>query len=124
MPQSRPKAAVPAARRKSLIERSERLCEAWLTGCWGRATDPHHRITRKDGGRHGQAKERSDRMSGLLHVCRPCHRWIHEHPAAAEPMGLLLPESAIPAQVPVLYRGESKYLDDDGRVWAFEEVGA
>jgi hypothetical protein len=121
----RPTPAVPPARRKTLADRSGSWCEPQLAeaGCWGRATDPHHRITRKDGGRHGEAKERSDQLSGLVHACRPCHRWVHDHPAKARDLGLLLREHQIPAYEPVLYRGDLVYLDDAGNKHSFEEVG-
>lgn len=120
----RSKPAVPPARRKSLAERSGGQCEAQLPGCSGPATDPHHRITRKDGGRHGEAKERSDRMSALLHLCRPCHRWVHRFPAKACDLGLLLKEHQVPSMELVAYRGEPKYLNDVGDVLSNEEVGA
>jgi hypothetical protein len=122
----RPSPAVPAARRKTLAERSGGWCEPQIpeAGCWGRATDPHHRITRKDGGRHGEAKERSDQLSDLVHACRPCHRWIHDHPAKARDRGLLLKEHQIPAYEAVLYRGELSYLDPAGSVHSFDKAGA
>jgi hypothetical protein len=122
----RPQPAVPSQRSKTLADRSGSWCEPQLAeaGCWGRATDPHHRITRKDGGRHGEAKERSDQLSGLVHACRPCHRWVHDHPAKARDLGLLLREHQIPAYEPVLYRGDLVYLDDAGDTHHFEEVGA
>lgn len=125
-PKSSPKPAVPAARRKTLADRSGGWCEPQIpeAGCWGRATDPHHRITRKDGGRHGQAKERSDQLSDLVDSCRPCHRWVHEHPAKARDRGLLLKEHQIPADEPVLRRGELVYLTDAGDVVSCVEAGA
>lgn len=124
-PKSSSKPAVPAARRKTLADRSAGWCEPRIpeAGCWGRATDPHHRITRKDGGRHGQAKERSDQLSDLVHSCRPCHRWVHDHPAKARDRGLLLKEHQIPTAEPVLYRGDLVYLDDAGEIHSFEAVG-
>lgn len=120
----RSKPAVPPARRKTLAERSGGECEVRLPACLGRATDPHHRITRKDGGRHGESKERSDKLSNLLHLCRSCHEWIHDCPANARNDGHLLREYQIPAQEPLLYRGELVYLADDGSVHSFEEAGA
>lgn len=120
----RPAPAVPPARRKTLAERSKGWCEAQLPCCLGRATDPHHRITRKDGGRQGEAKERSDRLSDLLHLCRCCHDWVHAYPAKARPLGLLLKERQIPSMELVAYRGEPVYLTDVGDVLSNEEVGA
>jgi hypothetical protein len=120
----RPSPAVPSQRRKTLAERSGEDCEARLDGCWGRATDPHHRVIRQRGGRQGAAKEQSDQLSGLLHLCRFCHDWVHEHPARSRELGLLLRQHQIPAQELVAYRGEPSYLDPLGRVWSAEEVGA
>jgi hypothetical protein len=120
----RPTPAVPRARRKTLGERSEELCEAMLPCCWSAATDPHHRVVRGRGGRHGEARERSDQLSDLLHLCRPCHGWVHDHPARSREMGLLLRSRQIPAYEPVLYRGELSYLDDAGSVHSFDKAGA
>jgi hypothetical protein len=120
----RPSPAVPSKRRKTLAERSGGWCEAQLDGCSGRAVDPHHRVVRGRGGTHGEAKERSDQLSALLHLCRSCHDWVHEHPAKARELGLLLRQHQIPAQELVAYRGEPSYLDPLGRVWSAEEVGA
>lgn len=120
----RPQPAVPPQRRKTLSDRSGKVCEARLPGCWGRATDPHHRVTRKDGGRHGQAKQQSDQLSNLLHLCRSCHDYAHGPMSVTNPLGLRLYENQIPAQEPVLYRGEPSYLDDLGGVWSAEEAGA
>jgi hypothetical protein len=120
----RPAPAVPSQRRKTLAERSGGVCEARLDGCSGRAIDPHHRVIRQRGGRQAEAKERSDQLSGLLHLCRFCHDWVHDHPEKARQIGLLLRQHQIPAQELVAYRGEPSYLDPLGRVWSAEEVGA
>jgi hypothetical protein len=120
----RPSPAVPSQRRKTLADRSGGVCEARLDGCSGRAIDPHHRVIRQRGGRQAEAKERSDQLSGLLHLCRFCHDWVHDHPEKARQIGLLLRQHQIPAQELVAYRGEPSYLDPLGRVWSAEEVGA
>lgn len=120
MKQSRPKPAVPADVRDALQERSSGWCEAQLPGCWAMATDPHHRVIRQRGGRHGEAKQRSDRLSGLVYLCRPCHDWAHAYPAISRPMGLLLKQHHNPTQVPVRYRGRLSYLDDAGEVHEYE----
>jgi hypothetical protein len=116
--------AVPGDVRAALAERSQGWCEARLEGCGGRAIDPHHRITRQRGGRRGEAQERSDQLSSVIYLCRSCHDWVHEHPAKARVLGLLLRQHQIPAMEMVAYRGEPSYLDLDGRVWSAEEVGA
>lgn len=124
MKASRPRPAVPAKNRAGVKVRAGEMCEAKLVGCLGRGTDVHHRITQKSGGRHGTARERHDRMSNTLLLCRVCHGWIGARPAEAYEMGLSLKEWQIPAMEPVLYRGEVKYLDDLGGVWDLDEVGA
>lgn len=49
---------------------------------WG--SDVHEIKTR---GRGGSILE----LSNVFFVCRPCHRWIGDHPLLAEKVGLLLP---------------------------------
>jgi hypothetical protein len=51
--------------------------------CGREATDVHEILPR---GRGGSIKE----PTNLLRVCRLCHEWIHEHPADAGVLGLLL----------------------------------
>lgn len=116
--------AVPPDRRAELETRSDGWCEAQFVGCWGRAIDPHHRVVRGSGGVHGEAKERADELSDLVHLCRSCHRWTHAYPEAANALGLLLKRHQVPAQTLLWYRGEPSYLDNHGCVWSNEEVGA
>jgi hypothetical protein len=120
----RPEPAVPPATRLSLSDRSGLWCEAQLEDCWGRATDPHHRVVRGIGGVHGEAKVRADELSDVMDLCRSCHRWVHAYPEAANVLGLLLKRHQQPLRVPVLYRGEPMYLDDAGGVHDFEKAGA
>jgi hypothetical protein len=106
--------------------RSGGMCEIGLLGCWGRASEKSHRITQKSGGRHGVAKERSDRPSNALDACHWCHLVITERPwlVDAKGNGLVLVEHQEPTQEPVLYRGALSYLDDAGGLRAIEAVGA
>lgn len=63
-------------------QRSGGICEARLAGvCITQATDAHHVILRSRGGGH--------EPSNLKHLCRPCHRWAHDNPAAASALGLM-----------------------------------
>jgi hypothetical protein len=119
----RPEPAVPAAVRKRLAERSGGICEAQLTGCLWYAADPAHRITRKNGGRHGKAKTRHDALSNLLHLCRPCHNWSGVRPVEAGQgeLGIVLKERHDPLAEPVVYRGALSYLTNDGRVIPFAD---
>lgn len=117
--------SVPVAVAAALAARSGGRCEAVLVAaaCWGRATERHHRITQKAGGRHGEAKAAHDRLSNLVHLCTPCHAWVTVNPAAAGELGLSLREWQSPPHEPVLRRGRLAYLDDEGLVHDFEEVG-
>jgi hypothetical protein len=126
LPPKRPTPAVPPARRKTLADRSDGWCEIQLAGCQGRAVHPHHRITTKSGGRHGAAKVEHDQLSDLLHVCWYCHDVVTREPKWAKRWvnGWSLDESDIPAQHPVLYRGELSYLDDAGSVHSLDKAGA
>lgn len=85
-PPSRPRVhrapAIPRDTAKELRIRSGRLCEIGLPGCWREAVHPHHRITTKNGGRHGAAKVEHDRLSDLLHACWLCHELVTNPPAS------------------------------------------
>jgi hypothetical protein len=109
-------------RRKSdwtaLAERSEGRCEMQLPGCWVWATDPCHRIGTKAGGRQGEAATHHDRLSNVLHGCRPCHDWQTGtgNRLPAEAKGYVLREHRDTLAEPVRYRGVWSLLDDEGRV--------
>ena len=119
-PKRRPKPAVPAAVRAALIERSGGWCEIARPGCTGAGVDPSHRITQKAGGRHGEAKQRHDRLSNVMWACRACHTWVGLNPAAAkaEQVGWALEEWQNPPDWPALHRGRLVFLDDLGAVTA------
>ncbi len=117
-------ALVPVDVRRALEVRSGGVCEIAREGCLGRAWDVHHRVLRGSGGRHGSARQVSDRLSNLVHTCRSCHEWVHGHPAAAGESGWLLGGREVAPLVALLYRGEPAYLDDLGGVHAFAVVGA
>lgn len=108
--------AVPVDTSAALAVRSGNWCEITLPGCLGRATDPSHRITQKAGGRHGQAKRDHDRLADLMHACPRCHRWIGDHPKAAEELGLALREGDDPTVERVRYRDRWALLDNTGGV--------
>jgi hypothetical protein len=114
MKESRPRPAVPTEVRSALAVRSGGRCEMALPGCWGRATDPCHRVGSQNGGRHGAAKVHHDRLSNLVHGCRACHSWCHDNTAQAEAMGLILRQCEVPEETPVILRCELVYLDNAG----------
>lgn len=105
-------------------ERSGGVCEIQLDGCRGRASQKSHRIGRQMGGRHGAARQRSDRPSNAMDACWWCHGVITESPGMAKIQGWVLEEWQNPLQEPVLYRREVMYLRDDGAVVSFAKAGA
>lgn len=115
--------AVSDRTRKALAQRSQGVCEARLERCLYHATDPHHRITVKAGGRHRQARIEHDRLSNVLHLCRHCHDWATSRAdQEAYDIGLCLREYQKPALEPVMYRGQLCLLTNDGRVLNCEEL--
>ena len=116
----RPKPAVALSVRLQLIDRAGGRCEANLFGCLGAGTDVHHRITRKAGGRKGEAAAHHDRLSGLVLLCRLCHTWVTDNPGTAYTLGLCLKEHQFTDLEPVAYRGECwALLGDDGSAVGF-----
>lgn len=109
-----------------LYIRSGRICE-WPT-CGQPATEKHHRLNRKIGGRHGEAHERLNGVEWLLHACRVHHAYVTspvgERRRNALDMGWLLLEHQDALRVPVLtcHDGEPVWLDADGG-WHLFEVG-
>lgn len=118
------KSAVPAGVRTRIDERSGGWCEMMLRFCIGRASQVHHRITVKAGGRRGEAKTRHDRLSNCVHACSMCHLDVTGDPKLAYESGLSLREYQDPALNPVLIRGQLVYLTDDGSVVSYQAVGA
>lgn len=116
MKQKAPRAKLTSRQRKPIDERSQGWCEIRLMKiCTGLATDTAHRLGEGMGGRHGAAAEANDRPSNCLRSCRPCHRWTHEYPAAAQGFGWMLKTGQDPTKTPLLYRHEEwMLLADDG----------
>lgn len=100
------------ATRGALFQRSGGMCEMALPDCDYRATEVAHRISRKMGGRRGEALAKSNQLSNLIHACSACHRWTHAHPVEAQHFGLMLEEWMVPGEVSVLYRAEIRVLLD------------
>lgn len=98
--------------------RAAGLCE-W-PGCGRRATDRHHRLNRKAGGRHGTADERMNTAPWLLGACRLHHDQVTSAVGAAlaeaRGRGWVLIEGQDAEAVPVLTRHwpEPIWLDVDG----------
>ena len=68
-----------------VLARSGGRCEARLADrCLVTANHVHHRKYRSRGGSNG--------LSNLIHVCLPCHDWIHSNPELSNVTGLSLHE--------------------------------
>ncbi len=85
--ESAKRAAQSGARRKTLAivrRRSGGRCEAQVSpGCTYVATDGHERLTRAAGGSITDP-------DNVVHLCRSCHTFCHDHRKAAERYGLLV----------------------------------
>lgn len=109
-------------------ERAGELCE--FPGCCDRWTDTHHRLNRKNGGRHGEAKERINGAAWLLKACRSHHRLVTSAFGAElkrfKDMGWVLMEHQDALRVPVLTRHDEEpvWLLPDGSFLLFEEACA
>lgn len=69
--------------RRAVAARAGGRCEAGASpDCTGRHEHTHHRRGRQCRGAHAPGM--------LLAVCRPCHDWIHAHPAAAREAGWMV----------------------------------
>lgn len=128
----KPKRQAYTGPKKSVTElvddRSGGLCE-W-TDCGQPQTERHHRLNRKNGGRHGEAKERVNGTAWLLGACRVHHAFVtspygHRLKVARD-RGWLLHENEDATQVPVWTRHSDQpvYLTADGLWVRFEEACA
>lgn len=80
--------------RKVVLARSEGACEVRVEGvCSGRAREWQHRLPRSRGGTWAP--------SNGLHLCSPCHQFIHGNPEIATAKGWTVESGADPALKPV-----------------------
>jgi hypothetical protein len=61
------------------------------SNCSGIATEPHHKLGRGIGGK--------DVKENILPSCHACHRFVHDHPAAAYAAGLMLRRHEAPESI-------------------------
>lgn len=96
--------------------RSSGLCE-W-PGCPRPGTDLHHRLNRKQGGRHGEMRDRINGAAWLLDACRPHHERVTspvgEVRVAVEQLGWVLREHQDAEVMPVFTRHGWVLLTPDG----------
>lgn len=104
--------------RSSVRARSGGICE-W-PGCTEPATEQHHRLNRKQGGRHGEMRERLNGQAWLLDACNPHHRTVTSPTGLVRElvlrMGWLLLEYQDATEVPVATRHDVDpvWLDNAG----------
>ncbi len=92
-----------AATRPAVKGRSGGVCESCQQQ---QATDMHHRISAGAGGWWSPAQ--------IIHLCRPCHSWVTDHPKEAYEKGLSVRSTDNPADIPVLQQtGALLFLSDD-----------
>jgi 5-methylcytosine-specific restriction enzyme A len=114
---------IPAAVREAVHGRSLGRCEIGLAYCCAGAADQiHHRITVKSGGRKGSAVDKHNRLSNVMHTCYRCHFDVTYPTAERYAQGLCLREWQDPSAEPVLRRGVSVLLYDDGTFAPAEAV--
>lgn len=91
---------------KAVVGRSGPMCE-W-PACRREATDSHHRLNRKAGGRHGEMHERINQAAWILRACRPHHQFVTspsgERREQVIEMGWLLLEGQDALLIPVITR--------------------
>lgn len=71
---------------EALAERAGGRCEVHSPVCRGGLEIRHHKKRRSQGGEHD--------LGDLLFVCRPCHDYLHAHPAESYEKGWLIRMSA------------------------------
>lgn len=74
----------PSATVRAKVRARAGHCCEW-PGCGRVATDLHHRLNRKQGGRHGARREQLNQPAWLLYACR-AH---HEHVTSAHGLRLV-----------------------------------
>jgi hypothetical protein len=83
-PARRAKSRLRAAVVRAVLERDRHRCRAGLDGCEVRAVDAHELRSR------AQKKDAELIVSNAVAVCRACHTHLHDNPAEANRLGLIL----------------------------------
>jgi 5-methylcytosine-specific restriction protein A len=78
----------------------------------------HHRRPRGLGG--ASYREATNLPANGGNLCVHCHSWVENDRTAAKAQGWLVEPWDLPADIPVLYRGEWMLLDDDGSINAVQ----
>ncbi|WP_433568107.1 hypothetical protein ACQP1O_42905 (plasmid) [Nocardia sp. CA-151230] len=104
----------PASARRLIAARSGGICE--IADCPEAAVHMHHRRPR---GLGGTSVPWVNRAANGLHICLEHHAFIESHRTLALVQGWLISQHMVEKQaadVPVLRRGRSVLLSDDGGV--------
>lgn len=75
------------------------------------AVQVHHRRPR---GMGGSSREDTNTPANALHLCVACHQHIESNRDEAHSLGWLVRQHHSPSVAPVFWRGEWRWLDDDG----------
>lgn len=98
---------IPTASRLIVGDRDRNRC----VRCGGRGYEWHHRRTRAVRDVHQHCA-----CNGVL-LCRTCHTWVHQHPAEARPLGLIVSKfNATPFAIPVVTVWGTRFHDCDGTI--------
>ncbi len=97
----------PKPVRDLIRARSGGHCEV----CGHQAVQVHHRRPR---GMGGSTAADTNTAANALDLCVSCHLWIEGYRAEAYRMGWLVRQHHSPSVAPVLWRGEWRWLDDEG----------
>ena len=92
---------------QAVIDRADGSCEVMnFPFCTGTAGPIHHR----------KISGREHSVSACIHICKPCHDWIHANPAVSYERGWLVKMNRDPAETPVFYQWRFVRLADDGTI--------
>lgn len=99
---------------QAAIGRSEGTCEVMNPfTCTGQAEALHHR----------KISGREHSIENCVHICKPCHDWIHANPTESYRQGWLVKMNHDPAETPMSRRGRVVLLDGEGGFEINEEGG-
>lgn len=92
------------------------MCEVMVENvCTYQGGQLHHRRPRARG---GSRRDDTNLASNALCLCPRCHDWVESHRLVAMDNGWVIPNNRRPpinpASVPVLWRGEERWLDEQG----------
>ena len=101
------KKLMPQRVAQAVIDRADGRCEVMnFPVCVGQAGPIHHR----------KISGREHSVENCVHICKPCHDWIHAHPEVSYGQGWLVKMGYEPGETVMKYRGRPAVLAADGGV--------